>query len=109
MDAEVEVKSDDFHVVACTTLDEKECISEEEWKEAVNQDKVLQELIGRLSRGWPKSELVRTAMAPRPDDLPPEVLESSLSELGIGWAFGTLKRPDIFLLQIPLSQNVRLI
>ncbi|KAJ1210469.1 hypothetical protein NDU88_005833 [Pleurodeles waltl] len=53
---EEEDNTDDFHVVACTRLNEKECISEEEWKEAVNQDKVLQELIWRLSSEWIKSE-----------------------------------------------------
>ncbi|KAJ1180864.1 hypothetical protein NDU88_006079 [Pleurodeles waltl] len=46
--------SDDFSVVACTMLDEKDCVKEEEWKEAVKQDKVLQELTEWLSRGWPK-------------------------------------------------------
>ncbi|KAJ1170815.1 hypothetical protein NDU88_002686 [Pleurodeles waltl] len=49
--------SDDLQVFACTMLDEKGCIDEEEWKDAVKQDQVLQELIGCLGNGWIKNEM----------------------------------------------------
>ncbi|KAJ1163951.1 hypothetical protein NDU88_004398 [Pleurodeles waltl] len=41
---------DDLQVVACTMLDEKGCIDEQEWKDATGQDQVLQELIRNLGR-----------------------------------------------------------
>ncbi|KAJ1136924.1 hypothetical protein NDU88_003338 [Pleurodeles waltl] len=48
---------DDLLVVACTMLDEKGCIDEQEWKDAVSQDQVLQELIRNLGIGQVRSEM----------------------------------------------------
>ncbi|KAJ1120852.1 hypothetical protein NDU88_009001 [Pleurodeles waltl] len=57
MASDAEEDEDDFSVVACTMLDEKECVLEEEWRNAVPKDKVFQTLCGWLEGGWPKTSV----------------------------------------------------